>query len=62
MKRLVLAAAIASSALLPAAAAAAHAAPVVDKPKQSYCEIIIIQTPDFIYEEGFCIIFSDGSF
>lgn len=60
MKRLVLAAAIASSATLPAAAA--HAAPVVDKTKQSYCEFIIIQTPDFIYEEGFCIIFSDGSF
>lgn len=60
MKRLVLAAAIACSAVLPAAAA--HAEPVIDRAKQSYCEFIIIETPDFTYGEGFCIIFSDGSF
>lgn len=59
MKRLALAAAFLSSVIIPAAA---HAEPVTEKPNQSYCEFIIIETPDAVFVEGFCIIFSDGSF
>jgi len=58
MKRLALATAFLTFAVAPVAA---QAAPVVVTTEQSYCEVIVIETPDFIYVEGFCIEFSDGS-